>query len=94
MDEINSVKNKYKSKKHSTIKIAPTQASLKKNEEHVSMNILDKRKKLKSKFQKDELVRTADERIFFMWQNKLCFNHSSYEWYYSYLSDKKFCKKN
>ena len=40
--------------------MTPIQASLKKNEGYVYKNILDKRKKIKPKFQIDNLVRTAD----------------------------------
>ena len=38
----------------------PIQASLKKNQGYVYKNLLDKRKKVKPKFQKNDLVRTAD----------------------------------
>ena len=40
--------------------MTPIQASLKKNEGFVYRNLLDKRKKLKAKFQINDLVRTAD----------------------------------
>ena len=40
--------------------MTPIHASLKKNEEYVYENLLDKRKKLKPKFQIKDLVRTAD----------------------------------
>ena len=41
-------------------KLRPIQASLKKNEGFVYNKLIDKRKKLKPKFQVDDLVRTAD----------------------------------
>ena len=40
--------------------MTPIQASLKKNEDYVYKNLLDKRKKLTPKFQINDLVRTAD----------------------------------
>ena len=40
--------------------MTPIQASLKKNEGYVYKNLLDKRKKIKPKFQINGLVRTAD----------------------------------
>ena len=45
---------------HSSTKLTPIQASLKKNEGYVYKNLLDKRKKVKPKFQINDLVRTAD----------------------------------
>ena len=42
--------------------MTPIQASLKKNERFVYKILLDKRKKIKSKFQLNDLVRTADQR--------------------------------
>ena len=40
--------------------MTPIQASLKKNEGYVYKNLLDKRKKVKAKFQINDLVRTVD----------------------------------
>ena len=40
--------------------MTPNQASLKKNEGYVYKNILDKRKKIKPKYEIGDLVRTAD----------------------------------
>ena len=40
--------------------MTPIQASLKKNEGHVYKNILNKRKKIKQKYERGDLVRTAD----------------------------------
>ena len=45
---------------HSSIKLTPKDASLKKNEGYVYKSLLDKRKKIKPKFQINDLVRTAD----------------------------------
>ena len=45
---------------HSSTKLSLSQASLRKNEGYVYINILDKRKKIKRKYEKGDLVRTAD----------------------------------
>ena len=47
---------------HSSTKLTPIQASLKKNEGFVYKNLLDKRKKITPKFQINDLVRKADLR--------------------------------
>ena len=61
MDRCFTYKNKkYNNRIHSSTKMSPIQASLKKNEGYVYKNLLDKRKKNKPKFQRNDLVRTAD----------------------------------
>ena len=50
----------YNIRIHSSTKLTPTQASLKKNEGYVYKNLLDKRKKIKPKYEIGDLVRTAD----------------------------------
>ena len=45
---------------HTSTKLTPIQASLKKNEDYVYKILLDKRKKINPKFQVNNLVRTAD----------------------------------
>ena len=57
---IPTIISKYNNKIHSTIKLTPTQASLKENEEYVYQNLIDKRKKIKPKYKINDLVRTAD----------------------------------
>ena len=52
--------NQYNNRIHSSTKLSPKDASLKKNEGFVYKNLLDKRKKVKPKFQINDLVRTAD----------------------------------
>ena len=54
------ITKQYNSKVHSSTELTPTQASLKKNERFVYKNLLDKRKKIKPKFQINDLVRVAD----------------------------------
>ena len=62
IDVLPTITKKYNSKVHSSTKLTPIQASLKKNEGYVYKNLLDKRKKKKPKFQLNDLVRTADLR--------------------------------
>ena len=60
IDVLQSITNQYNNKVHSSTKLTPKDASLKKNEGFVYKNLLDKRKKVKPKFQINDLVRTAD----------------------------------
>ena len=62
IDVLPKTTEQYNSRIHSSNKLTPIQASLKKNEGNVYKNLLDKRKKMKSKFQTNDLVRTADLR--------------------------------
>ena len=54
------ITKEYKNRLHTSTKLSPVQASLKKNEGYVYKNLLDKRKKNKPKFQVNDLVRTFD----------------------------------
>ena len=60
VDILPTITKQYKNRIHSSTKLTPIQASLKKNEGFVYKNLLDKRKKVKPKFQINDLVRTAD----------------------------------
>ena len=60
IDILPTITKQYNNRIHSLTKLTPIQASLKKNEGYVYKNLLDKRKKVKPKFQIDDLVRTAD----------------------------------
>ena len=60
IDILPTITKQYNNKVHSSTKLTPIQASLKKNEGYVYKNLLDKRKKMKPKFQVNDLVRTAD----------------------------------
>ena len=62
IDVISTITKQYNNRIHSSTKLTPIQASLKKNEAYVYKNLLDKRKKVKPKFQINNLVRTADLR--------------------------------
>ena len=60
IDILPTITKKYNNRVHSSTKLTTIQASLKKNEGYVYKNLLDKRKKVKPKFQMNDLVRTAD----------------------------------
>ena len=60
IDVLQTITNQYNNRIHSTTKLSPKDASLKKNEGFVYKNLLDKRKKVIPKFQINDLVRTAD----------------------------------
>ena len=59
-DVLPTITKQYNKKVPSSTKLTPIQASLKKNESFVYQNLLDKRKKIKPKFQINDLVRVAD----------------------------------
>ena len=60
IDVLPTITKQYNNRIHSSTKLTPIQASLKKNEGFVCKNLLDKRKKIEPKFQINDLVRTAD----------------------------------
>ena len=60
VDILPIITKQYNNRIHTSTKLSPKDASLKKNEGFVYKNILDKRKKVTPKFQIDNLVRTAD----------------------------------
>ena len=60
IDVLPTITKQSNTRIHSSTKLTPTQASLKKNEGYVYNNLLDKRKKIKPKFQLNDLVRVAD----------------------------------
>ena len=60
IDVLQTITKQYNNRIHSSTKLSPIQASLKKNEGFVYKNLLDKRKKVKPKFQINDLVRAAD----------------------------------
>ena len=60
IDVLPKITKQYNNQVHSSIKLTPIQASLKKNEGYVHKNLLDKRKGITPKFQLNDLVRTAD----------------------------------
>ena len=60
IDILPTITKQYINKVLSSTKLTPIQGSLKKNEGYVYKNLLDQRKKVKPKFQINDLVRTAD----------------------------------
>ena len=60
IDVLPKITKQYNNKVHSSTKLSPKDASLKKNEGLVYKNLLDKRKKVKPKYEIGDLVRTAD----------------------------------
>ena len=60
IDVLPTITKQYNNRVHSSTKLSPKDASLKKNEGLVYKNLLDKRKKVKPKYEKGDLVRTAD----------------------------------
>ena len=65
IDVLPTITKKYNNRVHSSLKVSPKDASLKKNEGYVYNNLLDKRKRIKPKFQVNDLVRTADLKKMF-----------------------------
>ena len=59
IDVLPTIRKQYNNRIHSSTKLTPIQASLKTNEGFVYKNLLDKREKVKPKFQINDLVRTA-----------------------------------
>ena len=60
IDELPTITKQYNNRIHSSTKLSPKDASLKKNEGFVYKNLLDKRKKVKPKYEIGDLIRTAD----------------------------------
>ena len=60
IDVLPTITKQYNNRIHSSTKLAPIQASLKKNEGFVYKNLVDKQKKIKPKYKIGDLVRTAD----------------------------------
>ena len=60
IDVLQTIRKQNNNRIPSSTKLSPKDASLKKNEGYVYKNLLDKRKKIKPKFQINDLVRTAD----------------------------------
>ena len=60
IDVLPVITKQYNNRIHSSTKLSPKDASLKKNEGFVYKNLLDKRKKVKPKYEIGDLIRTAD----------------------------------
>ena len=66
IDVLQTITKQYNNRVHSSTKLTPIQASMKKNEGFVYKNLLDKRKKIKPKYEIGNLVRTADLKRTFL----------------------------
>ena len=64
-DILPTITKQYNNRIHSSTKLTPIQANLKKNEGYVYKKLLDKRNKIKPKFQVEDLVRTIDLKTTF-----------------------------
>ena len=60
IDVLHKITKQYNNRIHSLAKLTPIQASVNKKEGYVYKNLLDKREKIKPKFQVNDLLRTAD----------------------------------
>ena len=60
IDILPTITEQYNNRRHTSTKLSPKDASLKKNEGFVYKNLLDKHKKVKPKYEIGDLVRTAD----------------------------------
>ena len=65
IDNLPTITKQYNNKIHSSTKLSPKDASLKKNERFIYRNLLDKRNKIKPKYKIGDLVRTADLKKLF-----------------------------
>ena len=60
IDILPMITEQYNNRIHTSTKLSPKDASLKKNKGFVYKNLLDKRKKVKPKYEIGDLIRTAD----------------------------------
>ena len=60
IDILRTITKHYNKRIHSSTKLSPIQASLKKNEDYVYKNLLDKRKRIAPKYHINDFVRRAD----------------------------------
>ena len=79
IDILPTITKQYNNKVHSSTKLSPIQASLKKNEGFVYKNLVDKRNKIKPKYKIGDLVRTADLRKTFSKGDTTNWSHKLYK---------------
>ena len=79
IDVLPIITKQYNNRTHSSTKLSPIQASLKKNEGYVYKNLLDKRKKVTPKFQVNDLIRTADIKKTFSKGDKTNWSYKLYK---------------
>ena len=78
-DVLPTKRKKHNNRIHSLTKLTPIEASLEKIEGFVCKNLLDKRKKIKPKFQVNDLVGTADLRKTFWKGDTSNWSHELYK---------------
>ena len=79
IDILRSITKQYNNRVHSSTQLSPKDASLKKNEGYVYKNLLDKRKKVKPKYEIGDLVRTADLKKTFSKGDTTSWSYKLYE---------------
>ena len=79
IDILQSITKQYNNRVHSSTKLSPKDASLKKNEGYVYKKLLDKRKKVKPKYEIGDLVRTADLKKTFSKGDTTSWSYKLYE---------------
>ena len=79
VDNLQAINKQYNNRVHSSTKLSPKDASLKKNEGYFHKNLLDKRKKVTPKFQVNDLVRTLDLRKTFSKSDTTNWSHILYK---------------
>ena len=79
IDVLPTITKQYNNRIHSTTKLSPIQASLRKNEGFVYKNLLDKRKKIEAKYEIGDLVRTADLKKTFSRSDTTNWSYKLYE---------------
>ena len=79
IDIVPKITKLYIKRTHSSTKVTPIQASLKKNEGFVYQNFLDKRKKIKLKFQGNDLIKRADLKKTFSKSDTIIWSYELYK---------------
>ena len=73
------IAKQYNNRVHTATKLRPIQASSKKNEKNVYKSLLDKQKKMKTKFQVNDLLRAADLKRTFSTADTTNWSYKLYE---------------
>ena len=74
-----TITKQYNNPVHTSTKLTPIQASLKKSENYVYNNLLDKRKEINPKFQVNDLFRTADLKKIFSKRDTTTWSYKLYK---------------
>ena len=77
-DFLSKITKQYNNRIHTSTKLSPKDASIKKNEGFVYKNLLDIRKKTKPKYEVGDLVRTADLKKTFSKSNTTNWSYKIY----------------